>query len=337
MINYKELPVPVQEFLRYQLLQLDHSANSAIAYESDLKIFFRFMKRQRGLVEDGTPFDEIQIKDLDMSFVKEITRQDIMDFIEYLRMDRIAYEGSAREENGISPTSARRKLSCLKAFFNYLCVHKEALTVDPTQGVIAPKLAKTLPKYFTKEQSLKLLGAISGRNEERDYAIILLALTCGLRVSEIAGINLSDLRIEDGENFLTIRGKGAKERQVYLTDVCIEAMKDYIDVREISYHPEKKHENALFLSQKHSRISTDAVAALVRKACLKAGVTPLSPHKLRHTAATLMLQNGVDVRVLMDVLGHSSLSTTQRYTHVADDALRVASEANPMSRAKKHR
>ena len=295
------------------------------------------MKRQRGLVEDGTPFDDIQIKDLDMNFVKDITRQDIMDFIEYLRMDRIAYEGTAREENGISPTSARRKLSCLKAFFNYLCVHKEALTVDPTQGVIAPKLAKTLPKYFTEDQSLKLLGAISGRNEERDYAIILLALTCGLRVSEIAGINLSDLRIEDGENFLTIRGKGAKERQVYLTDACIEAMKDYIDVREISYHPEKKHENALFLSQKHSRISTDAVAALVRKACLKAGVTPLSPHKLRHTAATLMLQNGVDVRVLMDVLGHSSLSTTQRYTHVADDALRVASEANPMSRVKKHR
>ncbi|RGC58484.1 recombinase XerC [Agathobaculum butyriciproducens] len=336
MIDYKTLPVPVQDFMHYQF-QINHSSNSAVAYESDLKIFFRFMKTERGIEPPDVPFDEIPISDIDIEFIRGITRQDVMKFMEYLQKERIAYEGTVHESIGISSTTARRKLSCLRAFFKYLCVYEEALSRDPTQGIIPPKLDTTLPKYYTAEQGLKLLEAVSGRNEARDYAIILLALTCGLRVSEIAGINISDLRIDEGENFITVRGKGSKERQTYLTEACVTALKDYLGLRKEQYQPLKKHENALFLSQKHSRISTDAVAALVRKACLQAGVTPLSPHKLRHTAATLMLQNGVDVRTLMDVLGHTSLSVTQRYTHVANDALRVASEVNPMSKVKKHK
>jgi site-specific recombinase XerD len=147
-------------------------------------------------------------------------------------------------------------------------------------------------------------------------------------------IDVQDLRLNTGSPFLNIIGKGRKERQVFLNDACLDAIETYLTVRD-SYAPEKGHEDALFLSRKHKRMSVDAVQAMVKKSMKEAGLRPFSPHKLRHTSATLMLQNGVDVRTLQELLGHANLSTTQVYTHVNSDNLRIASRANPISKVKR--
>ena len=138
---------------------------------------------------------------------------------------------------------------------------------------------------------------------------------------------------------MTITGKGNKQRQIYLEDACLDALEDYIAIRESRYRPKEGHEKALFLSRLHLRMSVDAVQAMVKHTLLAAGLSPkkYSAHKLRHTAATLMLQNGVDVRTLQEILGHENLNTTQIYTHVDSDSLRVAAKANPLSKPRKRR
>ena len=190
----------------------------------------------------------------------------------------------------------------------------------------SPKIPKTLPRYLTLEESQQLLLAVDGKNKARDYCIICLFLNCGLRISEIVGLNLSDIR----PDHLRIMGKGSKERTVYLNDACVEAINDYILVRSNIAAIDK---NAFFLSTRRTRMSTDAVHAMVKKTLKKAGLDAekYSSHKLRHTAATLMLSSGVDVRTLQEVLGHENLNTTQIYTHVDNSGLRIAAASNPLA------
>lgn len=336
MGNYNGLPPVVEDFLRWQRLNLDHSDLTIDEYALDLRTFFRFMKRERGAVSPDEPFDEIDISDINLSFIQEITRLDVMNYIEYLRLERVSHEGTAHEKVGLAASSTQRKLACLKSFFDYWVVRREKVDKDPTIGVVSPRTRKTLPKFLTQEESFHLLDAISGINEDRDYCIILLALTCGLRVSEIVGINIEDIRHSNGEHFIIIRGKGGKERPAYISKECVEALNTYMETREDTYHPAETFKNALFLSRVHKRISKDAVQLLVRNACLKANIQPVSPHKLRHSAATTMIQNGVDVRTVQEVLGHANLSTTQIYTHITNQDLKVACQANPLSRGRKH-
>lgn len=335
MDNYNGLPPVAEDFLRWQRLNLDHSDQTVDEYALDLRTFFRFMKRERGAVPPDEPFDEIDISDINLEFIRSITRLDVMTYIEYLRMERVSHEGTPHEKVGLAASSTQRKLACLKSFFDYWVVRREQVDKDPTIGVIAPKTRKKLPQFLTQEESFRLLDAISGLNEDRDYCIILLALTCGLRVSEIVGINLSDIRNSDGEHFIIIRGKGGKERPAYISEECVEALDSYLEIREDTYKPEEKYKNALFLSRVHRRMSVDAVQVLVRNTCLKANIQPVSPHKLRHSAATTMIQNGVDVRTVQEVLGHSNLSTTQIYTHITDENLKIACQANPLSKGRR--
>ena len=337
MANYRtEAPQVIQDFLRFQTKGKDLSDKTIDEYFLDLRTFFRFMKMERAAVEPDIPFDEIDIMDIDLEFLKGIRKVDINSFIDYLRSDRKVYEGTKNEKYGLSASSTQRKIACLKSFFSYYTEIADLLSKDPTTGVIKPKSRKTLPDFLTEEESYKLLQSISGLNEQRDYCIILISLTCGLRVSEIVGINIQDLQMEKDNYFLKIRGKGRKERQVYLSEACIQAVKEYLEVREAEYTPDKGEEDALFLSRKHKRMSVDAVQALVKKSMKAAGLHEYSHHKLRHTAATLMMQNGVDVRTVQEVLGHQSLSTTQIYTHVNSPQLRDATRANPMSKVKRN-
>ena len=167
-------------------------------------------------------------------------------------------------------------------------------------------------------------------NKERDYCILTLFLNCGLRISELVGLNLTDVRGEQ----LRVLGKGNKERMLYLNDACQGAIEDWLAVRS---HLAAADKNALFLTRKHTRMTTDAVHYMVKQRLKKAGLdsSQYSSHKLRHTAATLMLQNGVDVRTLQELLGHEHLNTTQIYTHVDRDDLRLAARANPLGTVKK--
>ena len=197
------------------------------------------------------------------------------------------------------------------------------------QDLDAPRLKKALPRYLDLESSIQLLESVKGPFQERDYCILTLFLNCGLRISELIGLNLSDIR----EDQLRVLGKGNKERILYLNSACQDAIRDWLAARNSMGVIDK---NALFISQRRTRISKAAVEKLVKKYLTMAGLdsSQYSPHKLRHTAATLMLQNGVDVRTLQEVLGHEHLNTTQIYTHVDNENLRIAAKANPLGRVR---
>ena len=231
-----------------------------------------------------------------------------------------------------------RKLSAIKGFFKYLTTKRFMLEDNPAINIEAPKKKQALPKHLSLEESLLLLDAIKADKESkttvRDYAIITLFLNCGMRVSELVGINIADVDRE--LRSLTVTGKGNKQRIVYLNSSCRDALSDYYSERL-----GEKYKNvdcrALFLSSRNQRISVKTVQWLVYKYLDLAGLESkhYSVHKLRHTAATLMYQTGnVDVRVLKDILGHEQLNTTQIYTHVSNRSMEEAMEQNPLAKKK---
>lgn len=335
MTDYRlEAPQIVRDFLRFLKMSKNSSDKTIEEYYLDLRTFLRFMKMERAAIPGGTAFEDILINDIDLSFIGAISKVDINSFVDYLRSDRVANAGQSNEHVGLAATSTQRKVACIKSFYAYLCEATEQLQRNPSIGVVTPAIRKKLPVYLTLDESKRLLSAVSGLNETRDYAILVVFLNCGLRVSEIVGINLPDLRRDEDSCFLNIRGKGGKARQVFLSDAVLNAIDDYLAIRD-GVHAFKGHESALFLSRHHKRMSVSAVQVMVKNATLAAGLVAYSPHKLRHTAATLMHQNGVDVRTLQELLGHQSLNTTQIYTHINSDDLRTAARANPLSRARR--
>ena len=191
-----------------------------------------------------------------------------------------------------------------------------------------------MPRYLTLEQSVDFLRAIDGKHRERDLAIFVIFLNCGLRLSELVGINIKNIDFE--KRTLRVIGKGNKERMVFLNDLCIDSINNYMAVRPNDI-VKPGHKDALFISSKGTRISNRMVEILAKKYFNLAGIDYelYSPHKLRHTAATLMYRDGkVDIRTLQELLGHTSLSTTQIYTHIANDDLKQAADKNPLSNLK---
>ena len=275
----------------------------------------------------NTSLDDIPIKDIGLDFLRDIRTSDIFDFLSYLANDRAINPESSAPDYGISPTSRARKLSAIKSFYKYLTVRTKLLQENPVADIEYPKLRKSLPKYLTMEQSAALLRSVSGQNEKRDYAILMLFLNCGIRRSELVGLNLTDVY----EDRIRVVGKGNKERIVYFGTNCRKAIDAYLPERHKMVLTDNR---ALFGSRNGNRISTDAVHRLVKKALLQAGLdsTQFSAHKLRHTAATMMLSGGVDVKTVQEVLGHENLNTTQIYTHIESTELKIAAEANPLSK-----
>ena len=208
-----------------------------------------------------------------------------------------------------------------------MTVRTKQLEENPVVELEYPKLRKSLPKYLTLDQSAALLKAVSGPNEKRDYAIIMLFLNCGIRRSELVGLNINDVY----EDRIRVVGKGNKERFVYFGTPCRKAIDAYLPERQKKVLTDNR---ALFGSRDNNRISVTAVHRLIKKYLLMAGLDPdqFSAHKLRHTAATMMLSGGVDVKTVQEVLGHENLNTTQIYTHIENTELKVAAEANPLSK-----
>lgn len=326
-----DCPQILRDFLSYHENIKGQSAKTVSEYHLDLRMFLRFMKLMKNDMPYDTPLDEISIKDLDLDFIKTITLSDVYEYLTYLSRDRVKFPDTASEEAGIGAAARARKLSAIKAFYKYLTVQTKQLDENPVKDLEFPKVRKALPKYLTLEQSVALLSSVHGRYEKRDYAILMIFLNCGVRISELVGLNVSDVY----EDRLRVVGKGNKERIVYMGEACKDAIDDYIqNERDDSKAPDPR---PLFLSQQNRRISTAMVHSLVKKHLTEAGLdaSQLSAHKLRHTAATLMLQNGVDVRTVQEVLGHENLNTTQIYTHIEDTSLKIAAEANPLSKLKK--
>ena len=275
---------------------------------------------------DETELENISISDLTLDTVKKIKLDDIHAFLAYLT-----------NEYHSKPATRARKVSTIRIFFSYLCQDANLLEINPAQNLKTPKLDKRLPKYLSLDDSKKLLEASSNednRNAQRDHAIITLFLNCGMRLSELVGINIKD--IDFNECKLNVVGKGNKERTIYLNKACMNAIAEYLEVRpkEGIKHDNKYSEKALFLSERRERISNRTVQYIVNKELEQAGLDTrkYSVHKLRHTAATLMYQYGqVDIRALQELLGHKSISTTEIYTHVSNDQVRNAVESNPLA------
>lgn len=330
MADYRdESPQILRDFLSYHETIKAHSQKTVDEYFLDLRNFFRYIKQTRDRNLRDLDWDEISIMDVDIQLIRSITLADVYGYLTYLSRDRAKQPNSTKTEYGLSASTRARKIATLRSFFNYLTQKAHLLEDNPIKDLDSPKLKKTLPRYLTLEESLELLEKVDGVNSERDYCILILFLNCGLRISELTGLNITDIH----DDALRVLGKGNKVRIVYLNDACKAALSRYLAVRRPITG---RDENALFLSSRDQRISRATVHVLVKKHLSQAGLdsTQYSAHKLRHTAATLMLQNGVDVKAVQEVLGHEHLNTTEIYTHIDNEALRVAARANPLGRVK---
>ncbi|MDR0326370.1 MAG: tyrosine-type recombinase/integrase [Oscillospiraceae bacterium] len=320
-----QAPAVLRDYLSYHETIAGHSDKTVDEYFLDLRLFFRFMVKNRHKI--SVPLEDISITEVDAAFLQSVTLNEVYDFLRYLSRERPKQQNSSHTDYGLTAAARARKVVAIRSFFKYL---KKFHIIDenPVSELESPKQIKKLPRYLSLQESLALLQAVEGRHAERDYAILTLFLNCGLRRSELAGLNATDAN----EEKIRIFGKGGKERELYLNDACRDALNAWLEVRS-----KETDEKALFISGQGKRMHPNTIHALVKKHLLSAGLDPnrYSTHKLRHTAATLMLSNGVDVRTLQEVLGHEHLNTTQIYTHIDNTELRLAAKANPLSKVKK--
>lgn len=320
-MKYGDVPRILRDYLNFLIVIKGKSENTVKEYYYDLRTFFRFIHAY----SNGYSLDElnkISLDDFDENLLKQITLSDLYEFMTYIN-----------NRHSSNDNYRARKVSSLRSFFNYLTTRLQFLENNPAVNLDSPKIKKRMPRYLTLEESIDFLKAIDGKFQLRDIAIFAIFLNCGLRLSELVGINIRDINFE--KRTLRVIGKGNKERMVYLNNLCIDSINAYLEVR-----PEVKVQSdmdALFLSSKGCRISNRMIELLAKKYFEKAGLDSslYSPHKLRHTAATLMYKEGdVDIRTLQELLGHTSLSTTQIYTHIRNDDLHNAANSNPLAELK---
>lgn len=313
----QEIPKILQDFLIYMTTIRGKSKQTRREYQYDLCLFFQFLKAIR-LGIDLSDIKNISIQDIHIEWIKEITLEDLYMFLEYCEVHR---------KN--SPYSRARKVASIKSFFKYLKGKRRLIEYNPAEELESPKIGKRMPIYMNLEETKVFLSGIPrDKHYKRNYCILMFLLNLGLRVSELCGLNLNSIQ----DNSLKVIGKGNKERDVPLNRVCIEALKDYLE-NERRLIKEVKDKEALFLSQKGTRISKRTVQRLVKKANEYSGLKKdrLTPHKLRHTSATLLYRNGADIRSIQYLLGHESISTTQIYTHIDNNLLRKVVANNPLN------
>lgn len=316
-----EKPYYIDDFLNYMTSVKGLSKSTINSYTSDINLFLRFVKIHKNMISKDIPFDDIPINDISVEVLKNLNLSDFYAYLSYLENVR---------NNGANAKA--RKVASLKALFNYMVNKIKILPYNITLELESPKLGKRSPTYLTLDESKDLLCAAQSRdkNSQRDYCIITLFLNCGLRLSELCNINLSNIK---GDT-LKVVGKGNKERTIYLNKAALKAINNYMPLRnDINFRVCSDDKDALFISGKYRRINKRTVERIVKKYVGIAGLDPnkYTPHKLRHTSATLMHKYGkVDVRTLQQILGHENVSTTQIYTHVDNETLREAINQNPL-------
>lgn len=311
-----KLPKFIRDFLIYLTTITGKSPRTRKEYEYDLILFFRFLRA----IEQEIPITNlhtINISDVTIESVKEITLEDLYLFMEYCEVQR-----------GNSAAARARKVATLRTFFKYLKVKRRFIEENPADALESPKLGKRQPIYLNMEEAKTFMVAIDSQHySSRDYCMIVLFLNLGIRVSELCSLNLDSI---NGRK-MTVIGKGNKERQVYLNDACIKAIEDYLIERT-----EFKGEGLqpLFVSQKGSRFARQSIAKIVKKINANSSLPKekLTPHKLRHTSATMMYKSGADIRSLQHILGHTSVATTQIYTHIEDEQIQEVLKNNPFNK-----
>ena len=317
-IEDDDLPECLNSFFNYSETIRGKSNTTILGYKNDLTMFFRFMKLHKNIVSKKCDFEKIKINNIDNEFLNSINLSDLYTFISFT--EKYKSNGSC---------ARARKVASIKSFFKYLPDKIKVISENPALELESPKIKKRNPVYLSLDESKSLLNVIDGKYKERDYCIMTLFLNCGLRLSELCGINISNIR----EDTLTVIGKGSKERTIYLNNACLKALNSYLEIRnkDINKIIDK---DALFISKNYKRINKRSIELMLKKYLAKANldIEKYTPHKLRHTAATLMYKYGnVDIRSLQEILGHANVSTTQIYTHVDNEQLRKATNLNPLN------
>ncbi len=310
-MDYRTSSPLVKRFLQYHESVLGHTKATIDAYFSDLKFFAQWVNENYPPRKEHPDGDGVY---LELDQLEQLEKTDIYDYLSYLNRER-----------QLDKVTRGRRLSTIKSFYRYL-VESGQLEVNIAASVSAPKKDRKLPVYLTLEQCNDLIEVPAGTHKLRDRAILILFLTCGLRVSEMSGLNLKNIH----SDHLKVRGKGGKERIVYLNELAKDALQQYLAIRR-QIETDRANVDAVFLSQRKRRICIRQIQGLVKKYLYVLEVEA-SPHKLRHTAATIMLQNGVDIRVLQELLGHERLDTTQIYTHISNVDLKHAADVNPIGK-----
>lgn len=315
-VDVRIMPMPqyAKEYFNYLLIERNLAPRSVFNYSVSIQTFLRWVK----FLEMGRPdvkFQEIDVEDVELEKISHFTRNDIYDFLSFC---------ASTLSNAAASRAA--KLSALTSFYGYLCeksVYASSVE-NPTLGVAKPKLEKTLPKYLTLEECKKLLSVVTGKTEARDYCIIFWFMSCGMRLSELSGINLTDIK----DDKLLLHGKGRKERVLHMSKPCMDIYAAYLVER--SLYGEDLDDKALFISPRTGkRLTGRRIEQILESYLAMAGLqgNGYSPHKLRHTAATLLYQQGnVGLLEISEILGHASVGTTQIYTHITGENTRSALE-----------
>ena len=321
-VDYSKAPDILMEFIRYSESIKRLSPKTCRGYFIDLKLFFRFLIQKSDNNINNDTIDTVDISHIDREFISDISRADILNFLHFVSTER-----------NNSAASVSRKLSSIRSYFKYISSKMNYIPNDPSEHIDTPSVKKRLPKYLSVEQSLSLLKNIQTDFTERDFCMILLFLSCGMRLSELVGIDLSDIR----DDTIRIIGKGNKERTVYLNDSCIAALEEYISIRNTIVSPVSQ--SALFISKRTKKRISDRRVEQIVEQCLKlSGLDKqgFSTHKLRHTAAThLYRYGGADVLALKEILGHEHVNTTEIYTHLDDESVKKVAKSSPLANVKK--
>jgi integrase/recombinase XerC len=284
----------IESFLRYLELQKGASRHTLRAYRKDLEEFAAYSAKRP--------------EDLELI--------DVRGFVAF------------QIKRGMNKSSAARKLATVRSFLKYL--HREGyLRVNPAKLVSSPKTPKLLPRFLSVDEAVELVEKPEGVGflTTRDRAVLELLYSSGLRVSEVEGLNLEDVHTKDG--LVKVRGKGKKERIVPVGSKAIDAIKSYLVERILL----RRKDRAMFLNRRGSRLSERGIRRIVVKYARRAGMEGhVGPHTMRHTFASHLLQGGADLRVIQELLGHASLSTTQKYTHLdISHLLDIYDKAHPLA------
>ena len=325
--NPKDYSPALRDFASYKLAIAGCSHQTVNEYMRDIRAFLRFVIADRtGIDPSSEEADAIKVDKVDIAFLSSVEVTEIYNYLFYCERD-------LKNQTNVRA----RKLCAIRALFKYYCKTRMMIENNPAEKVESPKKKKSLPKHMSLEDAIMFIDTVRGDTSQseyariRNYCMVTLFLNCGMRLSELVGIDMNDI-----DRFLRsvrILGKGNKERIIYFNDACRSALEEYIPLRE-QQKVATESENALFLSKRGKRIDNRTVQKMVEKYFELSGLgnRGLSVHKLRHTAATLMYsKGGVDVRVLKEILGHEQLNTTQIYTHVSNNEVEAAMAKNPLA------
>ncbi len=299
----------IGSFLKSLEIEKGYSVNTLIAYRNDLLQFLRFLK------EESAGRTAVNLW-------ADVSRQDLIAFILYLKGER-----------EYSSATVARKVAAVKSFFHHMLT-EHIVSEDPSASLDSPKVRKYLPKAISKEDVDKLLAApaaIDSARGRRDRAILELLYATGMRVSEVVSLDVGDVDPASG----TVRciGKGNKERVIPIYDRAIKAVEEYLERARLQLlkQPEEK---ALFLNHRGNRLTRQGLWLIIKRYVEGLGIkTPVTPHTLRHSFATHLLNGGADLRNVQELLGHANISTTQVYTQVSNDRLRsVYDQAHPRAK-----